>query len=185
IRALWKAAHQKELLNEVWLSDLLSDAQVTRSRSEVERTPATDRAGAAPLRAEQQLTSSLPFQPTTFVGRSTELAAIARLLADPACRLLTLLGPGGIGKTRLAIQVAAAHTAAFADGVVFVALAAVGSVNQIVSAIGDTLGLSFAGHVDPTAHLLGYLRARHMLLVLDNFEHLLDPGLPFDKITNR
>ena len=58
-----------------------------------------------------------------------------------------LLGPGGIGKTRLALTVAAAHTATFADGVAFVALAVVGSANQIVSAIGDSLGLSFAGHL--------------------------------------
>src|SRR5439155_25829305 len=106
IRALWKAAHQKELLNEVWLSDLLSDAQVTRSRSEVERTTTTDHTGTAPMRTEQTLTSSLPFQPTSFVGRSSELVAIARLLATPACRLLTLYGAGGIGKTRLALAVA-------------------------------------------------------------------------------
>ena len=173
IRALWKAAHQKEILNEVWLSDLLSDAQVTRSRSEVERIPATDRAVAAPMRAEQKLTSSLPFQPTTFVGRSTELAAIARLLANPACRLLTLLGPGGIGKTRLALAVAASEAAAFPDGVAFVALASISMPSQIVSAIGEALRLSFVGQSDPTS-LLSELRERHMLLVLDNFEHLLE-----------
>jgi len=174
IRALWKAAYQKELLNEVWLSDLLSDAPVTRSRSEVESTPVTDRAGAAPMRAEQQLTSSLPFQPTTFVGRSTELAAIARLLANPACRLLTLHGPGGIGKTRLALAVVASEAAAFPDGVAFVALASISMPSQIVSAIGEALRLSFVGQSDPTSHLLGELRERHMLLVLDSFEHLLE-----------
>ena len=95
------------------------------------------------------------------------------MLADPACRILTLHGPGGIGKTRLALAVAARQTAAFADGVVFVALASVSTPSQIVSTIGDTLGLSFAGHSDPTADLLGYLRERQILLVLDNFEHLL------------
>jgi predicted ATPase/transcriptional regulator with XRE-family HTH domain len=174
IRALWKAAHQKVLLDEVWLSDLLSDAQVTSSRSEVERTPATDRAVAAPMRAEQKLTSSLPFQPTTFVGRSTELAAIARLLANPACRLLTLHGPGGIGKTRLALAVAASEAAAFPDGVAFVALASISMPSQIVSAIGEALRLSFVGQSDPTSHLLSELRERHMLLVLDSFEHLLE-----------
>jgi predicted ATPase len=112
-------------------------------------------------------------QPTSFIGRSAELAAIARLLADPACRLLTLHGPGGIGKTRLALAVAARQTAAFADGVALVALASVSTPCQIVSTIGDILGRSFAGHSDPTADLLGNLRERHNLLVLDNFEHLL------------
>jgi DNA-binding transcriptional regulator YiaG len=174
IQALWKAAHQKEPLSEVWLSDLLLEAGVTRSRSEVERTPATDRAVAAPVRAEQKLTSTLPFQPTTFVGRSTELAAIARLLANPACRLLTLHGPGGIGKTRLALAVAASEAAAFPDGVAFVALASISMPSQIVSTVGEALRLFFVGQSDPTSHLLSELRERHMLLVLDNFEHLLE-----------
>jgi predicted ATPase len=115
----------------------------------------------------------LPFQPTPFIGRGAELTELARILAAPTCRLLTLLGPGGIGKTRLAIEAAAGQTAAFRDGVAFVALASVRTHNQIVSAIGDTLGLSFAGQPNPTVHLLGALRARHMLLILDSFEHLL------------
>lgn len=118
--------------------------------------------------------SNLPLQPTAFIGRSQELGAIAKILANPSCRLLTLTGPGGIGKTRLALEIAVAQTAAYADGVAFVALAAVDTPRQLVSAIGDSLGLTFADHRDPTAHLLGELRERHMLLVLDNFEHLLD-----------
>ncbi len=144
-----------------------------------ERTPAgsagaADRADDAPRPSgDPTVVLGLPFQPTSFIGRSAELAAIARLLADPACRLLTLLGPGGIGKTRLAQAVAATHNTAFADGVAFVALAAVETPNQIVSMIGAALSLSFAEQPNPTAHLLGYLRERHMLLVLDNFEHLL------------
>src|SRR5262249_1120837 len=104
----------------------------------------------------------------------TEVTQIASMLADPPCRLLTLRGPGGIGKTRLALAVAATQTAAFADGVAFVALASVGRPNQIASATGDTLGPSFASQPNPTAHLLGELHERNMLLLLDNFEHLLD-----------
>ena len=123
---------------------------------------------------DRNVAIGLPFQPTSFVGRDDDLATITRRVADPACRLLTLLGPGGIGKTRLALEIATRHTAAFAHGIAFVELASVGTANQIVSAIGDTLQLSFAGQPDPTAHLLGYLRERHMLVVLDNFEHLLD-----------
>jgi WD40 repeat protein/predicted ATPase len=170
----------------------LTDAQLTTLRAlgavdrmgaapapTVERTSAigsaADRADDAPQPSSQPaVVLGLPFQPTSFIGRDAELAEIATMLSDPACRLLTLLGPGGIGKTRLAIQVAAGHTATFADGVAFVALTSVGTPSQIVSAIGVALNLSFAGQPDPTAHLLGYLRERHMLLVLDNFEHLLD-----------
>jgi WD40 repeat protein/predicted ATPase len=142
-----------------------ASALATTPHSEIARQPA---------RSEQQVASNLPSESTSFIGRSAELAAIARLLADPQCRLLTLLGPGGIGKTRLALAVAAAQIAAFPDGVAFVALTAVGTASQIVTAIGDTLHLDFGAQPDPTAHLLGYLRTRHMLLVLDSFEHLLD-----------
>ena len=114
----------------------------------------------------------LPFQPTTFVGRSAELAALTRMLGEPACRLLTLLGPGGIGKTRLALELATRLTDAFPDGVACVALASIGAADQIVSAIGETLNLSFTEQPDPTAHVLRHLRERHMLIILDSFEHL-------------
>lgn len=125
------------------------------------------------IRDERDVALGLPFRPTPCIGRDAELAEIARILGDPACRLLTLLGPGGVGKTRLALEVAARQTASFSDGVAFVALASVGAPNQIVSAIGDALNLSFAGRSDPATQLLDYLRQRHMLLVFDNFEHLL------------
>lgn len=124
--------------------------------------------------SERKVAFSLPFQATPLIGRSAELTQIASLLGNPACRLLTLLGPAGIGKTRLALEAAAGQTDAFGDGVVFVPLASVGAPNLIVSAIGDALYLSFAGQPDPRAHLLGYLRERHMLLLLDDFEHLLE-----------
>ena len=132
--------------------------------------------GQPPTVGNPNVVIGLPFQPTAFVGRDTELSEIARRLADPACRLLTLLGPGGVGKTRLAIQLASVQTAAFADGVVFVPLASVDASHQIVSAIAGVLGLPLAELPNPTASLLGYLRERHMLFVLDNVEHLLDGG---------
>jgi predicted ATPase len=123
---------------------------------------------------DRNIAVGLPFQPSPLIGRDVEISEIVRLLSDPACRLVTLIGPGGIGKTRLALAVATSQTATFADGVVFVALASVGTPNHIVSAIGDTLDLSCADQADPAAHLFDYLRTRHMLLVLDDFDHLLD-----------
>jgi predicted ATPase/DNA-binding SARP family transcriptional activator len=126
-------------------------------------------AGSAP-------THNLPAQPTPLVGREEELAQIARLLADPACRLLTLVGPGGIGKTRVALQAAAdkARDGAFLEGVTFVPLAPVSGAEFLVSTIADTFPFSFYGGGDPKAQLLNYLREKEMLLVLDSFEHLLD-----------
>ncbi len=120
-------------------------------------------------------TSNLPLPPTPFVGRAQELATVSQLLREPPCRLLTIVGPGGIGKTRLAIQVAAAQRDEF-DGVYFVPLASVTSPQFVVPAIADAIGLSFSGPADSRAQLLSYLHGKRLLLVLDNFEHLLDAG---------
>ncbi|RLC75358.1 MAG: SARP family transcriptional regulator, partial [Chloroflexi bacterium] len=87
--------------------------------------------------------NNLPPQPTPFVGREKELAEIARLLANPDCRLLTLIGPGGIGKTRLAIQAAAQNSQHFLHGVWFVPLTSVPSTAFLVPAIAEALGFSF------------------------------------------
>ncbi len=117
--------------------------------------------------------SNLPPNPTPFLGRVDELAEITRLLSDPTCRLLTLVGPGGIGKTRLAVA-AAARAEAFPDGIVFAPLQPLGSADFIVPAIADALNFSFYGEQDPKTQLLTYIREKYLLLILDNFEHLLD-----------
>jgi predicted ATPase/DNA-binding SARP family transcriptional activator/uncharacterized protein HemY len=118
---------------------------------------------------------NLPVQPTPFIGRNEELAEIRHLLLDEsACRLLTLVGPGGVGKTRLALQAAFQTIDAFPNGIFLVSLTSVSSPQLLVSAIGDVLGLSFEGRMKPKAHLLNYLREKEMLLILDNFEHLIE-----------
>jgi predicted ATPase/DNA-binding CsgD family transcriptional regulator len=122
--------------------------------------------------SQVNLPTPLPAQPTPFWGRVQELAEIEGLLADPDCRLLTLVGPGGVGKTRLALEVAAHGT--YPDGVHFVALQPLGSPSLIVSAIADALRLTFYGQDNPQTQLFNFLSAKRLLLVLDNFEHLLD-----------
>jgi predicted ATPase/DNA-binding SARP family transcriptional activator len=117
---------------------------------------------------------SLPLQTTPFVGREQERAEIARLLLNPACNLLTLVGAGGIGKTRLAIQAADELAAAFPGGVAFIPLAPVSSTTFLVSTIANALLFSFYDGSDQKQQLLSYLREKNLLLVMDNFEHLLE-----------
>ncbi|MBE9508874.1 MAG: tetratricopeptide repeat protein, partial [Chloroflexi bacterium] len=117
---------------------------------------------------------NLPAPLTPFIGREAELVAIKDRLQDPDCRLLTLVGPGGSGKTRLALEAAAAQIDDFEDGVFFVSLAPLQSVGSIVPTVGQALGFSFHGERDPRQQLLSYLRRKGMLLILDNFEHLLE-----------
>lgn len=117
---------------------------------------------------------NLPANLTPFVGREPELAALGRLLNDPLCRLLTLIGTGGIGKTRLAIEAASRQQERFSSGVCFVPLAALSSSTYLVEAIADALAFSFQGQIEPRAQLFDHLSTRQLLLVLDNLEHLLD-----------
>jgi predicted ATPase/DNA-binding NarL/FixJ family response regulator len=116
---------------------------------------------------------NLPSQPTTFVGRLAELTAIGARLDDPACRLLTLVGPGGIGKTRLALQTAEDRAKHLPDGVCFVSLVSINSAS-LISTILSALNVPSYRQDDPQVDLFKYLRNKAMLLILDNFEHLLD-----------
>jgi predicted ATPase/transcriptional regulator with XRE-family HTH domain len=136
---------------------------------------ATPRAGApmvGPRAPEPH--DNLPENLPPWLGREQELAVLSRLLQDPLCRLLTVIGAGGMGKTRLAIEASRRHRALFADGVCFVPLAPLTSSAFLVPAIAAALGLVMQGQSEPRAQLLDYLRGQQMLLVLDNIEHLLD-----------
>jgi predicted ATPase len=118
-------------------------------------------------------TGNLPAQLTPFIGRTDEMAAIVDRLDDPHCRLLTLVGPGGIGKTRLAIEVASRQFHLFPDGVYFVGLQPITSIDHIIPTVASATGFEFYDGRNPTAQLLHYLRDKHLFLILDNFEHLL------------
>lgn len=119
---------------------------------------------------------NLPVQPTPLIGREAELAQIRGYLDDPACRLLTLTGSGGIGKTRLALAVGEVLEDAptFQNGVCFVPLAGISAPDYLLGAIAERLKLSSFLNNDPKSQLLNFLQQKHLLLVMDNFEHLLD-----------
>ena len=114
--------------------------------------------------------NNLPAAATDFVGRELEIQTAKELLSSN--RLLTLIGPGGVGKTRLALQVAAELTEEFPHGVWWVSLASVASPDFLVSTIAEALNFSFYNREDPDTQLFNFLREKQMLLVLDNFEHL-------------
>jgi predicted ATPase/DNA-binding SARP family transcriptional activator len=117
---------------------------------------------------------NLPLSLTLLLGRHEELARMAGLLAEPSCRLLTLCGAGGIGKTSLALAAARGALESFPDGVFFVSLAAIDKPELVPAVIAQALGLRAASAEPLLESLKAGLQARKVLLVLDNFEHLLD-----------
>ena len=118
--------------------------------------------------------TNLPDEPTRFIGREREIHAIAELLQQPHVRLLTLTGTGGTGKTRLSLQVGTTLLYDFRDGVFFVSLASFTDPALVPSAIAEVLGVKEEGGKDLLDSLTEHLKEKHLLLVLDNFEHLLD-----------
>jgi DNA-binding SARP family transcriptional activator/predicted ATPase len=142
------------------------------------RRPATPALPPPPPAPRQASAPGLPPAPVGFVGRRRELQDVVRRLTDPACRLLTLTGPGGIGKTHLALQAARLLSAEWADalpdGVLFVPLVAASGASEIISAIAAAAGFDFYAGETPLRQLSEHLRPRRMLIVLDNFEQLLE-----------
>src|SRR6266568_1006280 len=170
IRALWKAAHQKVLLDEVWLHDLLAPP------APIQLFPQA----ATPVKGEKAATGSpmrfqnLPPLLAPLIGREQQEQAIRSILLRPEVRLLTLTGTAGIGKTRLASQVAMDLNEVFSQGVCLVQLAPISDYNLVVPTVAQTLGLR-----DVEEHLLfeslkAFLRNKHLLLLLDNFERVLE-----------
>jgi len=134
-----------------------------------------DRLADAPARESEPRPNNLPVQRTAFIGREHEAAGLRQLLSRADVQLVTLTGPGGIGKTRLALQVAGEIADQFPGGVCFVALSAIGERGLIASTIAQAVGVRETGNTSPQESLMehvGGLR-QPMLLLLDNFEHLV------------
>jgi len=115
----------------------------------------------------------LPVPLSTFVGRDALQGRLRTLLSDPSVRLITLTGPGGVGKSRLAIAAASSVREQFPDGVVFVSLAAITRRALVIPAIADALGIQEIAGRDRGAQVQAFLRDRRLLLVLDNFEQIV------------
>jgi predicted ATPase/class 3 adenylate cyclase len=168
------AASTAELLDEVDLIDLgsrrlrdLSEAlQIFQVRSEGLRVE------FPPLKTVDTVPGNLPVQATSFIGREAEVAELGALVQ--AHRLVTLIGVGGVGKTRLAVQVAAEMTSKFADGVWFVELAPVGDPVALPNVVATALGVAAQAGITVTDSLALALSGRRLLIVLDNCEHVLD-----------
>lgn len=170
-REIANRLHLAESTVKDYVGRILSKLYVKNRRQAVERAKALgflDRSGETAVVPP----TNLPPESTPFVGRNDELAEIKRCLEET--RLLTLTGPGGIGKTRLALKAAGRATADFEDGIFFVSLAPIRSVGDIIQKIAEGVKFPLATHEDPIHQLLRYLRKKRLLLVMDNFEHLLD-----------
>jgi predicted ATPase/transcriptional regulator with XRE-family HTH domain len=160
-------------------TDRSTFVRVARGEWNVDRLlPLSDQTAGqniSPVPKAPTLHANLPVLPTPLIGRQREMHQLSQLLRDPECHLVTLVGPGGIGKTRLAIETASQVQDAFVDGVYLVPLAPVTTTDFIMPLIADALGFVFqsASPGDPKAQLFGYLKEKQLLLLLDNFEHLV------------
>ncbi|MGB0385362.1 MAG: AfsR/SARP family transcriptional regulator [Ardenticatenaceae bacterium] len=154
---------------------------------EEETTALYEQIKAGHLIGRVRFIASVPPQRTPFIGRKNEVEDLVMRLVDPSYRLVTLVGEGGIGKTRLAVVATQEVAAGFAEGACFVPLADVATNGNgrkkdaphyvLATAIGNALNLTFQSRRSIESQLLAYLRPKEVLLVLDNFEHLL-PGNP-------
>ena len=162
--------HLAESTVKDYVSKILSKLYVKNRRQAVERGKELGLIGIdKPATMEPQ--SNLPAETTPFIGRLDTLEEIREQLGRS--RLLTLTGPGGIGKTRLALKLATDLAENFRDGSFFVSLAPIHSVEHIVQGIAEVLKIPLTTDEEPQHQLLRYLRYKQLLLVMDNYEHLL------------
>lgn len=177
----WREEHHQQMMRL-----LAWDGQITAALSHyhtcremlqrelgVDPLPQTTALYERVLALRQGVRHNLPLVQTPFVGRQEELAALADWLHDPDCRLVTITGSGGMGKTSLALEAARRHLPLFLDGVYFMDLAGLDQREQVVTALAAAVGYSFSGSQPPERQLISYLQNWEALLLLDNFEHLL------------
>ena len=162
--------HLAESTVKDYVGRILDKLYVKNRRQAVERARELGLLDAAKKSTDRKR-YRLPSPPTPFVGRREELVQIRQDLSST--NLLTLSGPGGIGKTRLALEAASELADDFEDGCCFVALAPIRSSDQIVQRIAEALNLPLATHQDPLRQLLRFLKDKKILIVMDNFEHVL------------
>ena len=187
--SIWSAAHPGQILVSQTTRDLLRETPLdTTEVLDLGEHRLTDLTAAQrlfqlvvpdlegefpPPRSLDTRSTNLPLQPTPLVGREREIREVAELLHRREARVVTLTGTGGTGKTRLAAQVAAELLDAFPDGVFFVSLAPLANPRLVLPTVARTLGVPESG-ADVGEALAHHLRDRQLLLVLDNFEHVLE-----------
>jgi predicted ATPase/class 3 adenylate cyclase len=135
-----------------------------------------------PLRTLDAHGNNLPVQPTPLVGREREVAEVCERLLSPEVRLLTLTGPGGTGKTRVGLQAAADLLENFGDGVFFVTLATLTDPGLVASTVTRALGVAESGEKQPEDALREFVRDRELLLLMDNFEQVLEATLLLEEL---
>jgi predicted ATPase/DNA-binding CsgD family transcriptional regulator len=163
--------HLAETTVKDYVGNILSKLYVKNRRQAVERAKQMGLLESG-TRTPARPRINLPAERTPFVGRKLELVEIQQLLQDT--RLLTLTGPGGIGKTRLAIKAAEFAAETFRDGCYFIGLAPIQNIDQIPQTIAESIKAPLTTQEEPLQQLLRYLKNRELLLVIDNYEHLLD-----------
>jgi predicted ATPase/DNA-binding SARP family transcriptional activator len=176
MRLLWECGQRSAALAQYErCREVLSAELGVAPDAETEALAARLRAETPTAAPPEPVAGRLPHPATPFLGRTAELARLAAYLADPACRLVTIVGLGGSGKTRLAIAAATAGRRLFADGVVFVALASAGDTGELLLPLARTLQIQLAGGDGP-AQIGAALAGRNLLLVLDNLEQIAGAG---------
>ncbi|MDX1689024.1 MAG: BTAD domain-containing putative transcriptional regulator [Candidatus Promineifilaceae bacterium] len=177
----WREQAHRQLMlllarQEEWAAALAQYEQCRQILAEdlgVEPMAETDALYERIQRLRTQPRNNLPEQATTLLGREKELAQLQELLADGEVRLLSIVGLGGVGKTRLAVEAAKAASARFLDGTFFVPLTGLSSAAYLASAVAGAIGYQFSGERSQDEQVVDYLRDKELLLILDNYEHLL------------
>jgi len=164
---------------EVPLAERKTFVQVARGELTIDRLPPSLKwvahPGVSPAQGASRPRINLPVFPTPLIGRAREVDELGSLLRDPQCRLLTLVGPGGIGKTRLAIETASQIQDRFSDGVCFGPFVHVHSSRLVIPVIANSTDFAFQSDssTDPKSQLFNYLNNKQILLLVDSLEHLL------------